>query len=377
MLQQNTIVAAEATGASGANVFGINNLGTVSLNNITVTATSPTNYATAVNSITSAVSTTIEDGTYTAYTETGYAYGLHHQYGALNVDGGTFKGIIKTSGSAAYGARAAVNATIANATLFGETRGTATTAYGFVGGVANQNITLTNCAITGKSITSKAYAIYSRTNVTATGCTLTATTLGTNEAYGFYAENGTNSLTNCNATVTAQTTTAYGVYHKDGVLTMNGGRFDVIAKQDGQNGAQNTVLYGLFNAASKITNVANTIFTATAENNASSQYVYGAYINGTLNSTGGTYIALGRAYVYGIYGYTASTLNLANNAVTSTTTNGTYCRGIYAGKNFTIDGDIVNATGISTDVYALLFGVLCTRKRNQRVWCSECHRSCR
>jgi len=355
MMQQGAKVTAEATGASGTQVFGINNLGTVSLNNLTVTATSPTNYATAVNSATSAVSTTIEDGTYTANTETGYAYGLHHQYGALNVDGGTFKGIVKTSGTGAYGARAAANATIANATLLGETRGTAGTAYGFVGGVANKTVTLTNCNITGKSNTASAYSIYSRTNVTATGCTLTATTLGSDKAYGMYAENGTNSLTNSNATVTAQTVSAYGVYHKAGSLTVNGGTYAVEAKQASATAAQNSALYGIYNEASQTTTVTNATFTVLASNAAYSQNVYGAYINGTLNSTGATYTAQAKLNVFGIWGNTASTLNLSNNTVSATATNGTKSYGVYAKKNFTIDGDKVSAVATTTDVFALYF----------------------
>ena len=355
MLQQNTKVTAEATGTNGTQVFGINNLGTVSLNNLNVTATSPTNYATAVNSITSAVSTTIEDGTYTANTETGYAYGLHHQYGALNVDGGTFKGIVKTSGANAYGARAAVNGAISNATIYAEARGTANTAYGFVGGVANKTITLTNCNITAKSNTNKAYAIYSRTGVTATGCALTATTLGTDQAYGLYAEDGTNGLVNCNATVTAQTVKAYGINHVSGALTVDGGTFAVEAKQGAAIGAQNSELYGIYNAASKTTTVTNATFTVLASNAAYSQNVYGAYVNGTLNSTGATYSAQAKLTVYGVWGNTASTLNLKNNTISATATNGTKSYGVYAKKNFTIDGDVISAQATTTDVYAMYF----------------------
>ncbi|MBR0196229.1 MAG: hypothetical protein IJQ32_08330 [Paludibacteraceae bacterium] len=355
MMQQGAKVTAEATGVSGTQVFGINNLGTVSLNNLSVTATSPTNYATAVNSATSAVSTTIEDGTYTANTETGYAYGLHHQYGTLNVDGGTFKGIVKTSGTGAYGARAAANATIANATLLGETRGTAGTAYGFVGGVANKTVTLTNCDITGKSNTASAYSIYSRTNVTATGCTLTATTLGSDKAYGMYAESGTNALTNGNVTVTAQTVSAYGVYHKAGSLTVNGGTYAVEAKQASATAAQNSALYGIYNEANQTTTVTNATFNVLASNAAYSQNVYGACINGTLNSMGASYTAQAKLNVFGIWGNTASTLNLSNNTVSATATNGTKSYGVYAKKNFTIDGDVISAQATTTDVYAMYF----------------------
>ena len=355
MMQQGAKVTAEATGASGTQVFGINNLGTVSLNNLNVTATSPTNYATAVNSATSAVSTTIEDGSYTANAETGFAYGLHHQYGALIVEGGTFKGIVKTSGANAYGARAAENATIANATILAETRGTANTAYGLVGGVANKTITLTGCDITAKSNTNKAYAIYSRANVTAAGCTLTATTSGTDQAYGLYAEDGTNNLTNTNAAVTAQTIKAFGAYHQSGSLTINGGTFTVDAKQGTATAAQNSELYGLYNEANKITIVSNATFTAIASNNAYSQNVYGALINGTLNSTGAIYTAQAKLTVYGVWGNTASTLNLKNNTISATASNGTKCYGVYAKKNFTIDGDVISAQATTTDVYAMYF----------------------
>lgn len=352
-LQQNAIVKADATGASGTNVYGVNNLGTVTLNNITVTATSPTNNATAVNTMTSAVSTTIEDGTYTANVETGTAYGLHHQYGTLDVDGGTFRGIVKTSGTYAYGIRAAANATIANATMLGETRESGNTAYGFVGGVANKTITLTNCDITGKSNTSKAYAIFSRTGVTATGCTLTATTLGTTEAYGLYAENGTNRLTNCNATVSANTVKAYGINHLAGLLTIEGGAYNVEAKQASTATAQNSELYGIYSAANQTVNVTDATIAVSAFNAAYSQNVYGAYINGTLNSTGSTYSAQAKLNVYGIWGNTASTLNLANNTISSRATNGTVSYGVYAKKNFAIDGDVISAVGSATNVYAM------------------------
>ena len=355
MLQQNAVVTATATGASGTEVFGVDNLGTVSLSNISVTATSPTNNATAVNSATSAVSTTIEGGTYTANVETGKVYGLHHQYGTLTVDGGTFKGILKTSGANAYGARFAADGTVSNATILGETRGTGATAYGVVGGVANKNITLTNCNITGQSNTSKAYAIYSRANVTATGCTLTATTLGANYACGFYAESGTNSSVNTNATVSSNTTQAYGVYHAAGSMLVNGGEYNVQAKQATAADAQNSELYGLYNSAGQTTNVNGVSFNAIAGNAAYSQNVYGAYINGTLSSTEATYNAEAKLNVYGVWGNTASTLNLSGNSISTRATNGKVSYGIYAKKNFTIDGDIVSAVGSTTSVYAMFF----------------------
>ena len=353
VVQQNTTITAEATDAAGTGVFGINNLGTVTLANISVTATSPTTNATAVNTVTSAVSTTIEGGTYRANTGGGTAYGLHHQNGALNVDGGIFRAV--GGGSPIYGGRSTQNATIANATLYAEAQGEGYTAYGFVGATASRTITLSGCIITGISNNNKAYAVYSRTNVTLTGCTLTATTNKTNEAYGFYAEAGTNALTNCNATVTSNTTTAYGVYHKDGSMTITGGQYVVTARQATASAAQDAVLYGLYTAASKTTTVNGASFEVTASNNAFSKNIFGAYILGILNSSNATYTATGRTAVYGVYGYTASTLTLSGNTITSTATSAATSYGIYARKKFTINGDIVNAIGATTGVYSMVF----------------------
>ncbi len=354
MLQQNATVTAEATGVSGTSVFGVNNLGTVSLTNVSVTATSPTTAATAVNTATSAVSTTIAGGTYRANTTGGTAYGLHHQYGALNVDGGEFKAV--GGGTDILGARAIVNATIANATLWGEAQGDGgNTAYGFKGDVAGKTISLTNCTIKGISNNNKAYAIYSNTNVTATGCTLTATATKADEAYGVYATNGTNQIVNCDATVTVNTITAYGVKHVAGSLTIEGGTYNVTANQTSATAAQDAALYGLHNAASQTTTVNGATFHANAANTSWSQNVFGAYINGTLNSTNGGYSARGKNKAYGIYGNSASTLTLADNTVGSEITDGTVSYGIYAKKNFTINGDIVNAVGNKTGVYAMFF----------------------
>ena len=351
-IQQNATITAQATGASGTKVFGINNLGTVSLTNVSVTATSPTTNATAVNTATSAVSTTIEGGTYRANTTGGTAYGLHHQYGTLNVDGGELKAV--GSGNSIYGARATVDATIANASIWGETQGSGNTAYGFVGGVANKNITLTNCTITGLSATSKAYAIYSRANVTATGCTLTATTTGTNEAYGLYAENGTNKLVNTDATVTSNTIQAYGINHLDGSLTIEGGRFEVTAEQKTAGADEESKLYGIYNAANKISTVANAEFVVRATNASYAKYIYGAYTLGTLNSTNTIYDVKGKVYARGIYN--SGTLNLQNNTITAENTNGSDCYGIYATNKFTINGDEVFAKSNLKTVYAMTFG---------------------
>ena len=353
MVQMNAVVTAEATGVSGTSVFGINNLGTVSLTNVSVTATSPTTAATAVNTATSAVSTTIDGGTYRANTIGGTAYSLHHQYGALSVDGGTFRAV--GGGNDIHGALVSANATIVNATLYGETQGSGNSAYGFKGDVANKAISLSGCTITGKSNTSKAYAIYSNTNVTATGCTLTATTIGTSEAYGIYANAGTNNITNCNATVSANTVKAYGVNHVAGSLTINGGQYDVEAKQATSTGAENSELYGVYNAASQTATVTNASFNVKAINSANSQSIYGAYINGILNSSNSSYGVEGKTKIYGIYGHSASTLNLSGNTIDAEAKNGTTAYGVYTTKNFTIDGDIVRAKGSSTGVYSLYF----------------------
>ena len=354
VVQQNAVVTAEATGASGTSVFGVNNLGTVSLTNVSVTATSPTTAATAVNTATSATSTTIEGGTYRANTTGGTAYGLHHQYGALTVDGGEFKAV--GGGTDILGARIIADANIANATLWGEAQGDGgNTAYGFKGDVAGKDISLTNCTIKGISNNNKAYAIYSNTNVTATGCALTATATKADEAYGVYSENGTNQLVNCDATVTVNTVTAYGVKHVAGSLTIEGGEYNVTANQTSATAAQSAVLYGLHNAASQTTTVNGATFHANAANTSWSENVYGALINGTLISTNGGYSARGKNKAYGIYGNSSSTLTLAGNTVGSEITDGTISYGIYAKKNFTIDGDIVNAVGNKTGIYALFF----------------------
>ena len=355
MMQQNAKVTAKATGVSGTNVIGINNLGTASLNNIKVTATSPTTTATAVNTATSAVRTDIEDGTYTANAQTGTAYGLYHQYGELDVDGAIFKGVLKASGTNAYGARLAADGEIANATLHAETKGTGSTVYGFYIEEEEKDVTLTNCTITGKSRTDKAYAIYSKSNVTAEGCTLTATTLGAAEAYGVYAKKGTNVIRNCNATVTARTIQAYGAYHEAGSLTIDGGTYTVEAQQAYLMSPQDSELYGLKNAAGMTTNVTNASFSVKATNAANARKVFGAYIAGTLNSTGASYNVEAKTQVYGVYGTDASSLNLSNNKVTARAANGTTCYGVYAKKNFGINGDEIRAKVTTTDVYALYF----------------------
>ena len=351
MLQMNAVVTAEATGASGTSVFGVNNLGTVSLTNVSVTSTSPTTAATAVNTATSAsaVSTTIDGGTYRATAAGGTAYGLHHQYGSLSIDGGTFRGV--GDGNTVYGIRAIESATIANATITGETFSTGNSAYGISGEGEGKTITLTNCAITGRSNTSKAYAIYADANMAATNCTLTATTLGSSEAYGLYAKSGTNSLNHCNATVAAQSIQAYGIYHKAGSLSIDGGEYEVTISQAD---AGESKMYGIYNESDITTEVQNAEFDVRTTSSYS-QKVYGAYINGTLISSNSTYAVRAQTSVYGIYGTGASTLTLSGNTIGTTVSDGTISYGVYAKKDFSISGDEVRAVGNKTSVYALFF----------------------
>ena len=225
--QQANITATAAT----ARAYGIQNLGTLQLTNSSITATAAT-YPTAVNSESSAVSTTIEGGNYTANATSDHAYGLLHQHGALSVDGGTFTAT--SVGDAATSASATVYGTIANATLNAETTETGTTALGFECGETGTpavNFELTNCTIKAKSATSKAYAIYSRGNVTATNCALDAKTNGGADAQGMYIEKGDNTLNNTNATVESYTKGAYGVKLDAGSLTLDGGTYNITAKQ--------------------------------------------------------------------------------------------------------------------------------------------------
>lgn len=350
----NIQTRASITASAGSVVRGINNLGTATILNANVNV-SATSDATAVNSPTSAVSTTIEDGTYIAtVTNGGAVYGLHHQYGALDVDGGTFKGIAET-GNSAWGARMAVNGSMKNATIWGETKG-GTTAYGFVAGVAGKTITLVNCNVTGQSKTSTAYAIYSRANVTATDCQLAAYALGGSTACALNAESGTNTLNNCGADVYAYTTTAYAVNQSAGTLTVNNGSYAVTAEQIGAASGANTSLYGVKSAASCVATINGASFNVKATNNSASQNVYGVYTQGTLTSDAATYVVSARANVYGVAGLgTGSTLNLSNNHITANATNGTKGYGIYAEKNVSVDGDDVKATSLTTDTYAMYF----------------------
>ena len=355
MLQQKANVTATITtgnGESYVEVCGVNNLGTVNLYNISVTATSATNYATAVNTKTSAVSTTIEGGTYIAQAGTHHAFGVNHQYGTISVDGGTFKAI--TSANASTGFCAGADGEIANATISAESTNGETT-FGFNGATIGKNIMIFNCTIKAKAATTQAYAIYSLANVTAVDCSLDAKTMSGANARGFYAKQGTNTLTNCSATVSSNTIRASGVYHEAGSMTINGGEYVVEAKQASATAAQSAELYGVYNAASQTTTVDGAIFRVTAPNNTWSQYAHAAYIQGVLNSTNATYEATGRTNVYAVYGLGSSTLNLSGNTITANVTSGTKSYGIYAKKNFTIDGDVVSAIGSATGVYAMFF----------------------
>ena len=351
-IQQQAAVTAETT--SGAKAYGVHNLGSVQLANISVTATASTNYATAVNSETSAANTTIEGGTYTATSATGYAYGLHHQYGILNIDGGSFSAT--AAGNNVYGGRATVDGTISNATLSAETTGSGNTAYGFVAGVADKNITLINCIIKAKSATSTACGIFSRANTTATGCTIEAKTSAGANAYGFYAENGTNVLNNMRATVDSYTIGAYGINFLNGTLSVDGGSYEVIARQATASAATDCKAYGVFVANSKTAMLTNVSFTVVADNGSFSINAYGAYTGtGTINSTGCTYSVSAAKQAYGVYGAASSTLNLRNNTITAATIGSTDANGIYSAGNFTVDGDDVTSNTKTYNSYPLFF----------------------
>ena len=358
-IQQQANITAELTtdaaGSATAQAYGVQNLGTLKLINSTVKAISLKNYATAVESKTSATSTTIEGGTYTAQSATGYAYGLHHQFGILNVDGGTFSAV--AAGNNIYGARAGVDGTIANATILAESTDNGKTVYGFVGGVTNKNISLTNCTIKAKSATSAAYGIYSRANVTATGCALEAKTASGASAYGLYAENGTNALVNTSAVVEAFTTDAYGVDFAAGTLSVNGGTFDVTARQAVANAVADSKVFGVRIANGKTATLSNATFNVSAPNNSFSQKAYGVYTgSGTCNSTNCTYDVSVRTQAYGIYAEGSSTLNLSNDNITATTTVGTTAYGIYSNGGFTInESEVISHTKTYTS-YPLVFG---------------------
>ena len=356
-IQQQSNITAEYTttavaGSASLLAYGIQNLGTVRVVNSNVTAISPANYATAVNSVTSAKTTTIEGGTYTARSATGYAYGLHHQYGTLSVDGGTFSAT--SAGNEVFGVRNTVNGTLSNATIIAEATGSAKNAYGAV--CAKRTLTLNNCTIKAKSATSGAYAIYNSVTVNATGCTLNAKTLSSTTACGFYAKAGTANLTNTNATVDAFTTTAYGIYLKAGTLTVDGGTYNVSANQATATKAADCLAYGVYVTNGLTANLSNATFNVSATNGTFSQKVYGAYTGtGTINSTGCTYNTSAATLSYGVYGAASSTLNLQNNTINATTIASTTAIGIYSAAHFTVDGDDVTTHSKTYASYALYF----------------------
>lgn len=357
-IQQQTNITAQytttsVTGTASLQAYGIDNLGTVRVVNSNVTAISPANYATAVNTITSAKTTTIEGGTYTARTATGYAYGLHHQYGTLTVDGGTFYAV--SAGNGVYGARNTVAGTIKNATLSAETTGSGKTVYGIETAAKTQ--TLTNCTIKAKSATSEAYAIFNtNATVTATGCTLIAKTLSSSTACGFYGKKGTHKLYNNEATVDAFTTTAYGIYLKAGTLTVDGGTYNVAANQATATKAADCVAYGVYVTNGLTANLSNATFNVSATNGTYSQNAYGAYTGtGTINSTGCTFNTSAATLSYGVFGAASSTLNLQNNTINATTIASTNARGIYSAGHFTVDGDDVTTHSKTYASYSLYF----------------------
>ncbi|MBQ9603322.1 MAG: hypothetical protein IJR42_05890 [Paludibacteraceae bacterium] len=357
-IQQQTNITAQytttsVTGTASLQAFGIYNLGTVRVVNSNVTAISPADYATAVATITSTKKTTIEGGTYTARTATGYAYGLHHQYGTLSVDGGTFYAV--SAGTGVYGARNKVAGTIKNATLSAETTGSGKTVYGIETAAKTQ--TLTNCTIKAKSATSGAYAIYNtNATVTATGCTLIAKTLSSSTACGFYGKKGTHKLYNNEATVDAFTTTAYGIYLVAGTLTVDGGTYNVYADQATATKAADSKVYGVFVTDGQTATLSNATFNVSATNGTFSQNAYGAYTGkGTINSTGCTYNTSAATKSYGVFGAASSTLNLQNNTINATTIASTKAIGIYSAAHFTVDGDDVTTHSKTYESYSLYF----------------------
>lgn len=357
-IQQQVNITAQytttsVTGTSSLQAFGIYNLGTVRVVNSNVTAISPGKYATAVATITSTKKTTIEGGTYTARTATGYAYGLHHQYGTLTVDGGTFYAV--SAGNGVYGARNTVAGTIKNATLSAETTGSGKTVYGIETAAKTQ--TLTNCTIKAKSATSAAYAIFNtNATVTATGCTLIAKTLSSSTACGFYGKKGTHKLYNNEATVDAFTTAAYGIYLVAGTLTVDGGTYNVTANQATATTAADSKVYGVFVTDGQTATLSNATFNVSATNGTYSQNAYGAYTGtGTINSNGCTYNTGAATKSYGVFGAASSTLNLQNNTINATTIASTTAIGIYSAAHFTVDGDDVTTHSKTYASYSLYF----------------------
>ena len=358
ILQQANITAEYTTtdvaGSATLQAYGIQNLGTVKLVNANVTAISPANYATAVNTVTSAKTTTIEGGTYASQTATGYAYGLHHQYKTLSVDGGTFIAI--AAGNEVFGVRTTQAATIKNATIIAETTGSAKNAYGVVGAGSKKKVVLTNCTVKAKSATSGAYAIYNSSYLTATGCTLNAKTLGSTTANGLYAKTGTATLTNTDAVVDAFTTTAYGINLVAGTLTVDGGTYEVSVNQATATKAADSKVYGVFVTDGKAATLSNATFHVAATNGSFSQKAYGAYTGtGTINSTGCSYSVSAAASSYGVFGNASSTLNLQNNTILASTIGTTTALGVYSAGTFTVDGDDVTTNTKTYTSYALYF----------------------
>ena len=351
--QQQTNITAKLTDAAGTGVYGVQNVGgTVRLVNCIVTAISPTTNAKAVNTVTAAVKTTIEGGTYTAQSATGTVYGLCHQYGTLTVDGGTFSSI--AAGNTVYGVYTKVAGTIKNATVIAEATGSAKNVYGAM--CAAKTLTLNNCTIKAKSATSGAYAIHNSGTVKATGCSLIAKTLSSSTACGFYAKKGAATLTNTDAVVDAFTTTAYGIQLVAGTLTVSGGTYDVSANQATATKAADSKVYGVYVTNGLTATLSNASFIVSATNGSFSQKAYGAYTGtGTINSTGCTYSVSAAKQAYGVYGEASSTLNLQNNTIMASTIGTTSALGVYSAGNFTVDGDNVITNTKTYASYSLYF----------------------
>ncbi len=340
----------------GRHACGIQNKGTLYLANCTIAATSPASNAVAISTESSAVTTVIEEGTYTATAATGYAYAIHHQKGALTIDGGSF--IATSKGDYSYGIYAADNATLMNATLVAETKLTGKNAYGVAAmGAVDKTIHLEDCSIKAKSASSTAYALYNQSSLTVENSVLIAKAPRNNAAYGLYAKEGHSNLTNTSATVEAYTTDAYGIQLIAGILDINGGTFDVTVRQAAATAAADSKVYGIHVADDKTATLANATFNVTASNGSFSQNAYGAYTNtGTINSSACTYSVQAATKAYGIYGAgTTSTLSLRNNTVTATTTATTTAYGIYSNGHFTVEGDKVTSNTQTYTSYPLFF----------------------
>lgn len=351
VVQQNTTIVANATDATGTLVYGVNNKGSVKMSNVSLNIAAKTTDVIAVNTADGALSTTIEGGTYVANGIGGRVYGLCHRDGILNVNGGIFKSI--SCGEYAYGGYVAEYATLANATFWGETQDDGNMAYGFYANAKGKDISLTSCGIVGKSSTTKAYALFSIANLTASNCTLSSQAMES-AAYGLWVEDGNNVLKRCTMNVYSYTTGAYGVFQKGGLVDIEDGEYTITAVQNSATSIQNAELYGIKNSNVSRILLRNAVFTINASNDSWSQQAYGIYAEGVVDSKAcGFSVSVGKS-AYGIYGKGGySNLSLLGNTITTRANRGSNSYGIYAEKNFYINGDVVNAFSTGTATYAI------------------------